>query len=157
MNSEKREQIKILLAEDDADDREFFHEAVLSSHAHVQFAIVSDGKFLIKYLSSCKRDDIDILFLDINMPYMNGIECLRAIRNNETFRDLPVIMLSTSSFPSDINQTFKDGANMYVSKPAFFNDEINILKNIFEMYYNGELLIPDRKKYFLKPSGFSVM
>jgi len=141
--------IRILLAEDDPDDRQFFQEALTEAQISSKLTTVEDGLQLTKYLAEADGQTPDIIFLDINMPYKNGKECLKEIRSNSSFKHVPVIMFSTSSYKTDIEETFANGANMYVSKPVFFDDVVTILKQIFSLNWKEELLHADQKRFLM--------
>jgi CheY-like chemotaxis protein len=124
--------IKILLADDDADDREFFRQAVANSGVEVEFTAVSDGLQLIELLSSIKNPILpDVIFLDLNMPGLNGKVCLREIRKQDKFSSMPVIILSTSTRPKDIDETYLGGANRYISKIVFYANSVEWVGKLF--------------------------
>ncbi|MFI5219995.1 MAG: response regulator [Bacteroidia bacterium] len=143
------DQIKILYADDDADDREFFQDALEEAHTNAKLTTVEDGDKLMKYLAEVDGQHPDIIFLDINMPRKTGKQCLKEIRNDNLLAHIPVIMFSTSAYKEDIEETFANGANLYVSKPVFFNDEVEILKKIFALHWQKELLKIDKKRFVL--------
>ncbi|HEY0733164.1 MAG TPA: response regulator, partial [Chitinophagaceae bacterium] len=89
----------IVLAEDDKDDHIFFSEALMQIDPSLKLTTVDDGNELMDLL---KHYYPDILFLDLDMPYKNGLECLREIRSSETLKDLPVIVFSSTSRPVNI-------------------------------------------------------
>src|SRR5882724_9169887 len=112
-------KIVILLADDDADDRSIFLQAVNEAEIQVQLTVVEDGRQLTDFLSAVvEPPPPDIIFLDINMPFKNGKECLREIRQKKKFDPVIVAMYSTSSQRKDIDETFSFGANAYIIKPA---------------------------------------
>jgi CheY-like chemotaxis protein len=141
--------IKILLADDDDDDRELFEDALKEANPSTQLKTVEDGDKLMKYLASVDGVHPDIIFLDINMPCKDGKECLKEIRSNKELDKVPVIMFSTSNFEKDVDETFKNGANLYVSKPVFFQDQVKILKKIFSLNWQENLLKPDKIRFVL--------
>jgi CheY-like chemotaxis protein len=149
MSAREGDPIKILLAEDDEDDREFFKDALKEANPATKLKTLENGEQLMKYLTSVDGVHPDIIFLDINMPCKNGKQCLKEIRSNKKLDDVPVIMFSTSSYKEDIDETFKNGANLYVSKPVFFKDEVKILKKIFALNWQEELLKRDKKRFVL--------
>jgi CheY-like chemotaxis protein len=63
----------------------------------------------------------DVLFLDINMPRKNGIECLYEIKNIKELKELPIVMFSTSNSQDKIGLVFKSGADVYIHKPSDFS------------------------------------
>jgi CheY-like chemotaxis protein len=63
----------------------------------------------------------ELIFLDLNMPRKNGLECLKEIRSSEKFSKIPIAIYSTSASKNDIEETFRNGANVYIKKPSDFN------------------------------------
>ena len=104
----------ILLAEDDQDDIFLFTESIKDFQIHFNLHIVQNGLDVISYLGELKSDDL--VFLDINMPGMNGFECLAEIRDKS--KSVAVIMLSTADDADFIARAEKLGATGYVVKPA---------------------------------------
>lgn len=147
MTTEDNKLIKILYADDDADDREFFQDAFDEAKTNAELTTVEDGEKLMNHLAQCNGQHPDIIFLDINMPRKDGKRCLKEIRGNNKLKQIPVIMFSTSAYVEDIEETFANGANLYVSKPVFFADEVKILKKIFSLDWQEELLKPDKKRF----------
>lgn len=113
----KHDPIEILLVEDDADDRLFFAEALSQIPVCTKLTVVNDGVEAINYINNPDTGLPHIIFLDLNMPKMKGIECLEEIRKNELLKDTPCVIITTSTSPNDINDTYKHGANLYFAKP----------------------------------------
>jgi CheY-like chemotaxis protein len=141
--------IKILYADDDADDHEFFREALNETKSNTTLITVNGGHELMKFLAQADGQLPDIIFLDVSMPRKNGKQCLQEIRSNNLLDHIPVIMFSTSAYKEDIDETFKNGASLYVSKPSFIRDEVKILEKIFSLNWQEDLLKPDRKRFVL--------
>ncbi|MGZ4033626.1 MAG: response regulator [Bacteroidia bacterium] len=118
-------ELRILLADDDEDDRLFFKRAIEVAKIKTIVTIVNDGVELMKHLSDSKTILPDLLFLDLNMPIKSGIECLKEIRSDNKFKDLLIAIYSTSASDQDVEDTFINGANIYIKKP----DDFNTLKN----------------------------
>jgi CheY-like chemotaxis protein len=112
--------LNILLADDDMDDCNFFKHALEELSQSAQLTTVHDGEQLMNYLSDHIRQLPDVLFLDINMPRKNGLECLSEIKRNPIFKDIPVVMFSTSNSWDTINMLFKSGSHVYIHKPSDF-------------------------------------
>lgn len=130
------EPIHILLADDDADDRQFFSEAINELKMEHTLTLFNDGRQLMNYLEDPANEDMDIphiLFLDLNMPYMNGMDCLREIRKNPKFNSLSIAIYSTSSSEKDIEETFIGGANIYIRKPNDFTTLKKVIKDVVSM------------------------
>lgn len=81
----------------------------------------NDGEQLIGFMASTDRSP-DLIFLDINMPRMNGIECLRILKAQYPQPGTRVVMLSTASAPQVIELSFRGGADLYIQKPGKFSD-----------------------------------
>lgn len=113
------EAIKILLADDDGDDRLFFQDAFGELKIKTTVQTVMDGVELMEYLNNAEQLP-HILFLDLNMPRKSGMECLKEIRKIDRYKDLAVAIYSTSSTDEDIEETFVQGANVYIKKPNDF-------------------------------------
>lgn len=119
--------LNVLLAEDDTDDRFFFDKALKELPIKTHLTIFKDGEELMNYLSNNSEGLPDVLFLDLSMPRKTGFECLIEIKENDTLKDLPVVMFSTSySHDSSYEKNIMDvlhkiGAQDYIRKPSNFN------------------------------------
>ncbi len=109
----------IFLADDDDDDREFFEEALKEINIQTELTIVKDGAELMNTLSETVSDPPPphVIFLDLNMPRKNGIECLKEIRETPKLKNIPVVIFSTSAYPNAVETTYTLGANCYICKP----------------------------------------
>lgn len=116
----------ILLAEDDQDDVFLFQEILGKIDQNIDIKVVSNG--LEAIFSLMEPPMADVIFLDINMPRMNGIECLRRIRN--VSKDIPVIILTTSGNEELINQVKELGASGFVSKPGAYSKFQTVMNDI---------------------------
>lgn len=129
------DQLHILLAEDDQDDRLFFKDAFDEVKIKHSLTMFEDGIELMGYLH-----DTDVLphiiFLDLNMPGKSGLECLKEIRSNNRLRDISIAIYSTSSSNANIEDTFIAGANIYIKKPNDFNALKKILSEV--IYINWQ-------------------
>jgi CheY-like chemotaxis protein len=139
--------IRILLAEDDEDDRELFRKALFKVSPTAELKSATNGAELMKFLEDDHRPDI--IFLDLNMPLRDGKECLKHIRSKKRLMRVPVIILSTSSYIKDIDDTYHAGADLYVSKPVLFRDQVKVLNHILTLYIKADLATLDRKKFVL--------
>lgn len=116
----------ILLADDDPDDRFLFEEALSVADASVQLHIAVDGVDALEKLRAATFRP-DVIFMDVNMPRMNGIDCLREL-SASSFKDIPVIMYSTSSHYK--KECFDNGAKDYIEKPSDFEQLCTRLKSV---------------------------
>ncbi len=120
--------LHLILADDDESDRLIFKEAFDELKIKTIVHTVNDGVELMKYLSETENALPHLLFLDLNMPRKNGLECLKEIRGNEKLKDISIAIYSTSASEKDIEETFRNGANAYIKKPSSFS----ILKKMLE-------------------------
>jgi CheY-like chemotaxis protein len=126
-------QLNIMLADDDEDDRLFFREAFEEVKIKTNITTFNNGVQLMDYLNDSTHPLPDIIFLDLNMPRKSGLECLQEIRNDERLRQLSVAIYSTSSSEKDIEDTFIQGANVYIKKPSDFGKLKKILSDVVNM------------------------
>jgi CheY-like chemotaxis protein len=145
----KNELIHVLLADDDEDDRLFFRDAFQEIKIKTKVILVNDGVDLMNYLSGNGGPLPHILFLDLNMPRKNGMECLQEIRRNDRVRDIPVAIYSTSSSEEDIEETFVKGANVYIKKPSDFGELKKILEEVITINWQYHTSGLNREIYLL--------
>lgn len=124
------DSILITLAEDDEDDRLFFMDAFEELKIDTVVNMVNNGRELLNYLYDQETVLPNIIFLDLNMPILNGIECLKEIKRDKKFNDIAIAIYSTSTSDQDIEDTFVLGANIYIKKPSNFNDLKKILSDV---------------------------
>jgi CheY-like chemotaxis protein len=114
----------ILLAEDNPQDTELAIEALMLHNLAINVVVVRDGVEAMEYLNyegqfeNRKKGDPAVLLLDIKMSRMNGVELLEAIRRNEKFKSLPIVMLTSSREEQDLKKCYDLGVNAYVVKPV---------------------------------------
>jgi CheY-like chemotaxis protein len=119
----------ILFVDDDPDDYELFCEALQSFNSKAKCLHALDGEDALDTLNELIILP-DYIFLDINMPKMDGRECLRQIKSDSKLKEIPVIVYSTTKQPKEI-KTFKDlGAKEFIIKPAEFSELVHTLKDV---------------------------
>jgi CheY-like chemotaxis protein len=114
----------VLYVDDDIDDLQLFGEAIKEVDSSIIFISASSAEDALNFLHGELLPDY--VFMDINMPVMNGIECLSHIRSTEKISHLPVVMLSTSQNVFDIEQSIALQAD-FISKPNSFRSLVNEL------------------------------
>jgi DNA-binding response OmpR family regulator len=122
--------IKVILADDDEDDRLFFTDAFEELKITTKVSTFNDGVYLMDHLNSADITLPEILFLDLNMPRKSGMDCLKEIRSNDRFKDIAIAIYSTSSSEEDVENTFVLGANIYIKKPNDFKKLKKVLSEI---------------------------
>ena len=124
---EELEQIEILLVEDNPLDAELTMTALKSGKVANSITWVKDGEEALEYIFRkgrySERPDVHprLVFLDLKMPKVGGIEVLKAIKSDEHTKRIPVVVMTSSQEESDLAKTYDLGVNSYVVKPVDFN------------------------------------
>jgi CheY-like chemotaxis protein len=139
----------VLLADDDADDRQIFQEAFDQLGLDMGIHTVKNGEEALLFLDAIEPKP-EILFLDLNMPVMNGRECLREIKKDPRFDNLCIAIYSTSANEEDIEETLALGAHVYIKKPNDFDELKQILYKVIT--WNGHCKDPYLKRDFFMMS-----
>lgn len=121
---------RVLLVDDDRDDTALFHEALEEIAKDIVFEVEHNGRAALEHLNRNMDAKPDLLFIDVNMPGMSGWQCLEEIKADRRFKDMPVIMYSTSSYQTDAEKALALGAACFFTKPSNFNALKLILKTI---------------------------
>lgn len=121
-----------LLVDDDADDTLLFEDALKRAASSVSFEAAANGQEALDKLNNRQAPLPDIIFLDLNMPRMDGKECLAHLKASENLQHIPVIMYTTSSQSRDIEQTMLMGAKCFITKPSNVKELQYILSEIAE-------------------------
>jgi len=119
----------ILLIDDDEDDQEIFLAALERIPQSVVCQGVTNATMALRKLVD-KQIQTDVIFLDLNMPLMNGQQFLKEVKQYEALRDIPVIIFSTSSNTQTIKETKELGAYDFITKPDKFDDLVVILRSL---------------------------
>lgn len=128
---------EILLVEDNPDDVELTRLAFEEAQVANTLTVVRDGAEALDYLFArgryADRDPQELpslVLLDLNLPKLDGREVLQAIRNDERTRALPVVVLTTSAEPFDVEASYTLGVNSYIQKPVDFNQFVWAVKQV---------------------------
>lgn len=131
----------VLLVEDCQDHADLVRIALASANVSCHLSHVESGEDALKWLAGAGPDSIgrlpDFVLLDVNLPGISGHEVLRQLKLDTALRKIPVIMLTTSQSPTDIEQSYSAHANSYVVKPPSFADLKSLLRDVVR--YWGEL------------------
>lgn len=122
----------LLLVDDDQDDRFLFKEALAEADDTVVYTEADSGADALEKLISGKISIPDLIFLDINMPRLNGLDCLKRLKGNDSLKYIPVVMYSTSASKEYQKECFNNGAELYIEKPSDFWQLCDELKNILK-------------------------
>ena len=122
----------ILMADDDPDDCLLLKEALSAGTLPHRLTTFPDGEALLEFLdgtseASCQSvSRPDLILLDLNMPRKDGRETLRLIKADPRFRQIPIVVLTTSTAQNDIHLAYETGASSYIAKPASFQGWIEL-------------------------------
>jgi CheY-like chemotaxis protein len=122
----------VFYADDDAEDCELFVEALHQIDPEVKSIIAKDGREALAYLNNTP-DLPDYIFLDINMPLVDGKKVLIEIKKSAKLKDIPVVMYSTTSDTNEIKEYYKLGAHDFLIKPNNFASLCESLESIFTL------------------------
>lgn len=138
MLSQTRE-IHILLVEDNEGDILLTTEAFEERNFVNKISVAKNGRdalnFLRKQGEFSRVERPDLVLLDINIPMVNGLEVLRAIKSDKELRKIPVVMLTTSTSQKDIDEAYINYANSYISKPQEMEDFLDAILKIEEFWF----------------------
>jgi CheY-like chemotaxis protein len=136
--------ITILLAEDDADDRFLIQTAFMESRIQGQLRFVNDGNQLMDYLLQ-RGDYADesgfprphVVILDLNMPRKDGREALLKIKQDPALRNLPLVVLTTSSLKQDKDYCSELEVSDYIVKPNSYTGLLGVMNRVMRVYQNS--------------------
>ncbi len=141
--------IHLLLADDDEDDCLFFQDALEELPMEISFKAIHNGEELITHLLQKITELPSVLFLDLNMPRKNGMECLEEIRKHEKLRELPVVIYSTSFDLETIQLLYNKGAQYYIRKPSEFSKLKEVIQLALKRILETNATQPEKEKFVL--------
>lgn len=141
--------IPVLMADDDEDDRLLAEDAIAESLLENPIYFVENGQQLLDYLrGKHKYADREaypfpgLVLLDLNMPGMDGPTALHEIRSDPNLRHTPIVVFTTSNSHIDVLQTYKLGANSYITKPVEFDSLVLVLESLGKYWFQA-VRLPD--------------
>ena len=143
-----------MLADDDEDDCFLFKDALEQLALSVSLTTVKNGEALMQLLNEKNGRLPDVLFLDLNMPRKNGIDCLLEIKSNENLKQFPVVIFSTSLSPEVVGQVYKNGAHYYIRKPNEFGQLKKLIYKALTLTAQAGNIQPPIEKFVLPPETF---
>ena len=120
----------IVFCEDDEDDRIFFGEVMQEHYPSLKIQFLSNG---IRLMELLKNFIPDLLFLDLEMPCKNGLECLVEIRDNPKLENLPVVIFSSTTRQANIQTAYDLGANLFLIKSPTYSEYASSLKAVLNL------------------------
>lgn len=139
----------ILLVEDNEGDIILTLEAFKEAKIINSIDVVRDGELALRYLAKESEyknvETPDLILLDINLPKIDGIEVLKAIKSDPELSLIPVIILTTSEDEKDILKSYKSHANCYITKPVNYNNFMAVIKSLKDFWINIVQLPYDKR------------
>ena len=142
------ENMTILLVEDNADDEALALRALRKTSVPNNVVVARDGEEALEYVFGHGRyagRDVNkqpkVIFLDLKLPKLNGIEVLRSIRSDDRTSRVPVVLLTSSDEVQDLMDGYDNGANSYINKPVDFNEFVEQVK-LLGQYWLGVNRVP---------------
>jgi CheY-like chemotaxis protein len=123
----------IYLADDDADDCMLFEDALREVCDTTALTTANDGVELISLMETTVPPPPDVIFLDLNMPRKNGFECLEQIRATLKWKDIPIVIFSTSGQEDMIRKVYDQGANYFIRKPGSYPKLKQAIRQILDI------------------------
>lgn len=120
----------LLLLEDNPDDVALARRALRDASGPVRLQVAESVQEGLNLLTGPEAQRPRAIFMDINMPERNGFDFLRAVRAAQHLKTLPVVVLTTSSRPEDIENSYRLGANSYVTKPLDFREFVDVFASM---------------------------
>jgi chemotaxis family two-component system response regulator Rcp1 len=126
--------IEVLLVEDSPGDVRLTREALKDAKMHISLQVVSDGIEAMAYLSRennyADAPRPDLILLDLNLPKKDGRDVLKEIKESDTLKTIPVVILTTSASRADIDRSYALHANCYITKPVNLQGFIKVVQSI---------------------------
>ena len=145
----EKNTLTVYLADDDADDRLLFEEALMEVSGDVKLTTAKNGEQLMGILNKSTPPPPHLIFLDLNMPLKNGFECLEEIKKDKKYKNIPVVIFSTSSQKEAIDQVYNKGADYYLCKPDTFQKLKKLLHTVFSIDHPGQTARRSREEFYI--------
>jgi CheY-like chemotaxis protein len=141
------EKLRILFVDDEEDDLIFFKEALEKLNIEYNlFNVQSCGEI---FNEAKINGQFDIIFLDINMPVMDGKICLKELKASDKYKNVPVVIFTVSQSPEDIKEVYESGAHYYLIKPYAQLNFVAALKIIFSINWKGKPPVPSKNEFVI--------
>jgi two-component system, chemotaxis family, response regulator Rcp1 len=138
--------LHIVLVEDNPADAEMLEMALQQAGAPVNIVRLDDGVKAMEYLTrENASEQHDLVLLDLNLPRRSGFEVLERIRTRDDLKSLPVVVMSGSSDPLDIERCYRAGANSYVCKPTHLEDIFFAIEHLVA-YWSKVVKLPSKRR-----------
>lgn len=140
---ENHSVITIHMCDDDPDDQLLITDALQEARLANPIDFTSNGRELLQYLNregdyaALKGQPLPgLILLDLNMPIMDGREVLKVLKNDDKFKSIPIIVLTTSKAEEDVARSYDMGVNSFVIKPVSFSNLVEMIQSITDYWFN---------------------
>lgn len=124
--------IKILLIEDDPDDVELLQDSLDANNISYEMKVINDGALVLEYLHNSPNCP-DVIVLDLNLPRVHGKEILKEIKITPPYKNVPLLILTTSSAKEDVDFSYQHGANKFLRKPTTVESFKSTIQTIVQL------------------------
>ena len=146
MKTTSVKNLHLLFVDDDSDESYLFNEALEQAGLDFTLSRAKDGNDFIAFLTSNPLPDM--VLIDLNMPYKDGLESLIEIRSNPEFNKLPLVIYSATRNKVFIDQCYQKGANLFIVKPNNFDGMVEIVKRVCNINW-AEFQQPSREEFVI--------
>jgi len=130
---------KVLLIEDNEGDIKLIEEAITDNNLSIDLELLKDGGQTLQYveekISGGYVDLPDLIIMDLNLPKVQGKDLLKVFKKDTILKQIPIIILTTSSLSADINECFSSGANAYLIKPIDIIEFFDMISMIDKFWF----------------------
>lgn len=134
------ESLNILLVEDDTGERKMLKMLFLESGVPCSIRLMDDGELALNEFNTADASSalakLHLILLDLNIPKINGLKLLAALKANPALRSIPVIILTTSNSRQDIEESYSSGAAGFIRKPATWEEYQTIIQNVINYWFH---------------------
>jgi CheY-like chemotaxis protein len=150
MSTSSHQHVEILVIEDNPADVRLIEEALKEGKFDNHLHVAEDGVEALQYLRRegpyVNAGKPDLILLDLNLPKMDGREVLARIKSDESLKNIPVVVLTTSKAEDDIMKTYNLHANCFITKPVGIDQFIKVVREIEDFWLSIVKLPPNQKK-----------
>lgn len=132
--------VPVLLVEDNPADQELVRRALQRTGAPVQLHITKDAEEAWEYLQAQPPSGVGFILLDLNLPGLSGHGFLARLRKEESYRHMPVIVLTTSTAPEEVRECYRLGCNSFLTKPAGFCEYVRVVTHLCHFWLEAATL-----------------
>jgi CheY-like chemotaxis protein len=146
-NNSNTREMKVLLVDDDHEDRQAFAEAIEKLNLPARVSYLQDCKDLFTHLEN--NPDINLVLMDINMPVKNGKVCLKELKMDDRYKHIPIVIYTVSLSETDIKESFESGAHYYVVKPYAHANFLQTMQAVFNIDWKEAQPVPARENFVI--------